>query len=66
MELTKIESLLLQEMEEVKGGTTGVCQCESGAKQHNSPGGTCVCKSGAMQLDTTENVCICMSLSGQK
>lgn len=31
MELKQIESLLLQEMEEVKGGVSGVCSCTSGA-----------------------------------
>ena len=30
MELQKIETLLLQEMEDVKGGRGGSCQCDSG------------------------------------
>ncbi len=52
MELQKIETLLLQEMEEVKGGVVGVCTCEEGAGQSTSSGGTCICDQGAgQQLD---------------
>jgi hypothetical protein len=47
MELQKIETLLLQEMEEVKGGINdGTCVCKQGAHQSSQPGGTCVCSSG--------------------
>lgn len=62
MEVKQIESLLLQEMEDVKGGLTyGSCTCESGAGQSvNDPGGKCVCsKGGAAQIDTGIAECIC-------
>lgn len=52
MELQKIETLLLQEMEEVKGGVVDVCICDQGAGQSTNPGGTCKCDQGAgQQLD---------------
>lgn len=63
MELQKIETLLLQEMEEVKGGTSGVCACDGGAGQSENPDGTCECKKGAGQLlpppDPNFPVCRC-------
>lgn len=63
MEVKQIESLLLQEMEDVKGGltTSGNCYCTSGAAQSlNDPGGKCVCsKGGAAQIDTGIAECIC-------
>lgn len=49
MELQKIETLLLQEMEEVKGGFGGVCTCEQGAGESTASGGTCNCDQGAGQ-----------------
>lgn len=52
MELQKIETLLLQEMEEVKGGFGGTCKCDTGAGQSTNPGGNCECTQGAgQQLD---------------
>lgn len=51
MKLLPIETLLLQEMEDVKGGVGGTCKCESGAGQGEDNEGTCVCTaSGAAQV----------------
>lgn len=55
MNLPNIETLLLQEMEEVKGGTAGTCTCVSGAAQSPKDGGECVCQSGAAQKYSEEN-----------
>lgn len=54
MNLPNIETLLLQEMEEVKGGTAGTCTCVSGAQQSDKDGGTCICQSGAVQKAKNE------------
>lgn len=53
MKLQQIETLLLQEMEEVRGGLVGTCECDSGAGQASESGGTCECKKGAGQLITS-------------
>lgn len=44
MELKNIETLLLQEMEDVRGGLAGTCECVSGAGQAKEEGGNCVCE----------------------
>ena len=49
MNLPKIETLLLQEMVEVRGGLAGVCECTKGAGQASEDGGKCSCSSGAGQ-----------------
>lgn len=64
MELNNIEELLLQEMENVKGGKGGTCYCQSGAAQGIGNDGTCVCSvSGAGQKSEIPEidppVCIC-------
>lgn len=69
MEIQKIETLLLQEMEDVKGGASGVCECTTGARQSSDPGGTCKCKEGAGQLAPDpglqpEPTCICTTVGG--
>lgn len=38
MNLPKIETLLLQEMVEVRGGLAGVCECTKGAGQASEDG----------------------------
>lgn len=43
MNLPKIETLLLQEMVEVRGGLAGVCECTKGAGQASEDGGKCSC-----------------------
>lgn len=48
MELQKIETLLLQEMEDVKGGRGGRCECDSGAGQGTDIDGTCACTNGGL------------------
>lgn len=45
MNLPKIETLLLQEMVEVRGGLAGVCECTKGAGQASEDGGKCSCSS---------------------
>lgn len=60
MKLEQIENLLLQEMEEVKGGAGGSCSCHTGAGQSSvpEPDGFCECHSGAAQVvkkEGTEN-----------
>lgn len=66
MELQKIETLLLQEMEDVKGGTGGTCICSSGAGQ--GPGiGTCECTQGGagQKLENKKDpVCLCHASGG--
>lgn len=68
MELQKIETLLLQEMEEVKGGVDGTCKCDTGAGQSSKPGGNCECtKGGAGQLlekHDTEPIKTCSCTGG--
>ncbi len=67
MQIKNIETLLLQEMEEVRGGLEGTCECYSGAGQASEPGGECLCVKGAAQLlkpppSTTEPIkpsCTC-------
>ena len=60
MKLQQIESLLLQEMEEVKGGSSGVCRCVTGAGQSSDLGGECICEQGAGQLFVKPpSTCIC-------
>ena len=49
MKLQQIEPLLLQEMEEVKGGGSGICVCKSGAGESTTTGGVCECESAAGQ-----------------
>jgi hypothetical protein len=70
MVVTKIEELLQQEMLEVKGGTSGTCECTSGAHQSKSDGGVCKCDSKAEQIDTSiknpGDVCLCSSAAAQK
>ena len=54
MKIGNIETLLLQEMEDVKGGAAGECYCIRGAGQSADSGGTCVCSdSGAGQQSST-------------
>lgn len=69
MKLQQIETLLLQEMEDVKGGLAGVCECTSMAGQSSESGGTCSCSgSGAGQLltkpDKDITKCICGTVGG--
>lgn len=65
MELKQIESLLLQEMEEVKGGTGGICECKSGAGHSTEGDGDCQCEKGAaLKLSQEEQKCICGQLGG--
>lgn len=51
MKLPEIENLLLQEMEEVKGGAdiNAVCKCETSAHQSTAGDDECICNSGAVQ-----------------
>lgn len=49
MKKLAIETLLLQEMEDVRGGAGGVCECQSGAYQGPDKDGECKCKSSAGQ-----------------
>lgn len=66
MEIARIETLLLQEMEDVKGGRAGVCRCDSGAGQGGEDGGTCVCvKGGAgMKIVSPDPGCFCGTVGG--
>ena len=52
MRLPEIENLLLQEMEEVKGGAdiNAVCKCETNAYQSTAGDDDCICNSGAVML----------------
>lgn len=73
MNINEIESLLLQEMEDVKGGlTSGICRCTSGAAQ--KPESKCICESAANQElkdnkdkddDDKDDTCVCESGAGQ-
>jgi len=49
MQIKQIEELLLQEMEEIKGGAVGTCNCKNGAAQGSTDEGVCNCDSGAAQ-----------------
>lgn len=55
MNIKEIESILLQNMEEVKGGA-GIpkCECTSGAHQGEDPDGKCICDRGAAQSTNGE------------
>lgn len=70
MEIQKIETLLLQEMEDVKGGASGTCICEKGAGQGTSSDGSCQCtKGGAGQLLNDSGkvdppTCMCGTVGG--
>lgn len=70
MKISQIEELLLQEMEDIKGGVVGTCQCSKGAGQAGEPGGTCICTDGAGQLlldkEIVDNppVCVCQGGAG--
>lgn len=68
MELQKIETLLLQEMEDVKGGRGGRCECDSGAGQGTDIDGTCACTNGGagqlIQTKPSEPVCVCGNVGG--
>jgi len=49
MKVKKMEELLLQEMEDVKGGGAGIskgCVCKSGAGQGPNGDGSCICSEG--------------------
>lgn len=63
MKLDNIETLLLQEMENVRGGASGTCICNQGAKQSSGGGGECRCESAAAQIDTgtdpKPDTCMC-------
>lgn len=70
MNLQQIETLLLQEMEDVKGGRAGNCTCTSGAGQSSDSDGTCTCSRGAAQKidkDPSEETpeCVCNNGAGQ-
>ena len=76
MNTEKIEKLLFQEMEDVKGGKDGdeddkrpVCECTKGAGQGIKGDGICKCEQGAAQkIQPDVVVCICGSVgaTGQK
>ena len=53
MQIKQIEELLLQEMEEIKGGAVGTCNCKNGAAQGSTDEGVCNCDSGAAQRPST-------------
>jgi hypothetical protein len=66
MEIPRIETLLLQEMEEVKGGRDGTCRCETGAHQGTDDSGICWCSTGAAQKGpTSSSVCLCSDGASQ-
>ncbi len=68
MKIENIETLLLQEMEEVKGGA-GICKCTGGAGVGGDDG-VCSCTKGAAQKYVPSPElpslpeCICNSGSG--
>jgi len=70
MNIKQIESLLLQEMEDVRGGVSGICKCESGARQSSGDDGICECsKGGAGQKDPDTEIisppkCVCTTVGG--
>ncbi len=53
MQIKQIEELLLQEMEEIKGGAVGTCNCKNGAAQGSTDEEVCNCDSGAAQRPST-------------
>lgn len=64
MKLPQIETLLLQEMENVKGGRAGTCECFTGAAQGPlGSEGTCICSNGGAAQVTKPPidipVCVC-------
>jgi hypothetical protein len=67
MNISRIESLLDQEMLEVKGGRANICSCDTGARQSKDGNGVCKCKNAAQQIDTgtssgpsgSDTVCQC-------
>lgn len=69
MDLKQIENLLLQEMEDVKGGVAGTCECTRGAGQGSDSDGTCYCTDGgAGQLllpPSGGDYCLCLKGAGQ-
>lgn len=69
MKIKQIESLLLQEMEDVRGGASGTCKCESGAGQSSGDDGICECAKGgaAQKIDTgitPPSTCVCGTTGG--
>lgn len=57
MNLPAIETLLSQEMNEVKGGGGNIgatCTCKSGAAQGPGTAGHCECENGAAQSTSPE------------
>lgn len=66
MELARIETLLLQEMEDVKGGRAGVCYSDSGAGHSGEDGGSCVCTKGGagMKIISPDPACFCGTVGG--
>lgn len=65
MKIDFIEELLLQEMEEVKGGAGGTCICATEAAGQGKDG-TCICAKQAAQqqaiikpVDPTPLECVC-------
>ena len=79
MNIQKMEELLLQEMEDVKGGGVGLlkgCSCKSGAGQASDGSGPCHCSEGGAAQKTFTEVpkdpiepifpCNCKSGAGQE
>lgn len=64
--MKQLETLLLQEMVDVKGGSTaGVCQCSTGALQSEKGDGTCLCTlGGAAQSGSNPNIQKCLCPNG--
>ncbi len=64
MKKTNIETLLLQEMEDVKGGAgrIGICECTTMAAQSTTGTGQCKCSQGGagqIVLPDPDPVCFC-------
>lgn len=69
MKIDNLETLLLQEMEAVKGGIASVCVCEGGAEQGSTSEGECKCVRAAYQGPKLpelppENPFVCSCSSG--
>lgn len=66
MEIARIETLLLQEMEDVKGGRAGACHCDKGAGQGPDGDGDCYCKLGGAGMVTVspDPGCFCGTVGG--